>query len=189
MFVILQHTVRNLHFLSGNSTLISRENCRFFWEKNSRNVVVLGFLAVDNFDFTRKIFKKKLGEKLVKMLGFCQNWFLDKNLTFRIVCFRWNPGFAFASGIDFSRTKIVNLQTFRLPCNLCWKTTTFQKFQKIRQINGDNVQRAPQPIQFPECFSVFCNSSKTRQFKVDYAGVPMGWATAQNTCDLVWLRF
>ena len=29
------HTVRNLHFLSKNSTLISRDNCRFFWEKNS----------------------------------------------------------------------------------------------------------------------------------------------------------
>ena len=35
------YTVRNLHFLSKNSTLISRENCRFFW-----------------------------GEKLVKMLWF-----------------------------------------------------------------------------------------------------------------------
>ena len=29
------HTVRNLHFLSQNSTLISRENCRFFGVKNS----------------------------------------------------------------------------------------------------------------------------------------------------------
>ena len=36
------HTVRNLHFLSENSTLISRQNCRFFG-----------------------------GEKLVKMLWFC----------------------------------------------------------------------------------------------------------------------
>ena len=36
------HTFRNLHFLSKNSTLISRENCRFFWG----------------------------GEKLVKMLWF-----------------------------------------------------------------------------------------------------------------------
>ena len=36
------HTVRNLHFLSKNSTSIFRENCRFFW-----------------------------GEKLVKMLWFC----------------------------------------------------------------------------------------------------------------------
>ena len=30
--------------------------------------------------------KKNLGEKLVKMLGFCQNELLDKSLTFRIVC-------------------------------------------------------------------------------------------------------
>jgi len=33
----------------------------------------LDFLAVDNFDFTRKIVKKILGEKLVEMLGSCQN--------------------------------------------------------------------------------------------------------------------
>ena len=46
--------------------------------------MVLDFLAVDNFDFTRKNF----GEKLVKMLGwgFVKIEFLDKNLTFRIVC-------------------------------------------------------------------------------------------------------
>ena len=42
--------------------------------KTRENVVVLDFLAVDNFDFTRKIVKKNLGEKLVKMFGFCQNW-------------------------------------------------------------------------------------------------------------------
>ena len=28
---IMHHTVRNLHFLSKNSTLISRENCRFLF--------------------------------------------------------------------------------------------------------------------------------------------------------------
>ena len=33
-YVFYAHTVRNLHFLSENSTLISRENCRFFGEKN-----------------------------------------------------------------------------------------------------------------------------------------------------------
>ena len=44
--------------------------------------MVLDFLAVDNFDFTRKIVKKILGVKLVKMLGFCQNEFLDKNFDF-----------------------------------------------------------------------------------------------------------
>ena len=31
------------------------------WRKTRENVVVLDFLAVDNFDFTRKIVKKKLG--------------------------------------------------------------------------------------------------------------------------------
>ena len=77
--------------------------------------MVLDFLAVDNFDFTRKIVKNNLGEKLVKMLrfwtfqllttlisreklskkiegeklvkmlGFVKIEFLDKNLTFRTV--------------------------------------------------------------------------------------------------------
>ena len=32
-FLLLGHTVRNLHFLSKNSTLISRENCRFFLDE------------------------------------------------------------------------------------------------------------------------------------------------------------
>ena len=44
--------------------------------------MVLDFLAVDNFDFTRKIVKKKLGEKLVKMLGFCQNWIFGQKIDF-----------------------------------------------------------------------------------------------------------
>ena len=48
--------------------------------------MVLHFLAVDNFDFTRKFVNKNLGEKLVKMLGFCQNLIFGQNLTFRIVC-------------------------------------------------------------------------------------------------------
>ena len=47
------------------------KNCRFFWWKIRENVVVLALLAVDNFDFTKKIVKKNLGEKLVKMLGIC----------------------------------------------------------------------------------------------------------------------
>ena len=41
-----------------------------FWWKTRENVVVLDFLAVDNFDFTRKIVKKIFGEKLEKMLWF-----------------------------------------------------------------------------------------------------------------------
>ena len=54
----------------------------FGW-KTRENVVVLDFLAVDNFDFTRKIVKKFLGEKLVKMLVFfCQNWIFGQKFDF-----------------------------------------------------------------------------------------------------------
>ena len=61
------HTVQKFNF-------DFRENGRFFFGWKSReNVVVLDFLAVDNFDFTRKIVKKNLDEKLVKMLGSRQN--------------------------------------------------------------------------------------------------------------------
>ena len=51
----------------------------FGW-KTRENVVVLDFLAADNFDFTRKIVKKNLGEKVVKMLGFCQNWMFSNSV-------------------------------------------------------------------------------------------------------------
>ena len=54
----------------------------FLGGKTCENVVILNFLTVDKFDFTRKIVKKFLGEKLVKMLGFCQFEFLDKKLLF-----------------------------------------------------------------------------------------------------------
>ena len=58
-FIYFDHTVGNLHFLSKNSTLISREKLSiFFWVKTRENAAVLDFLAVDNFDFTRKIAKK-----------------------------------------------------------------------------------------------------------------------------------
>ena len=41
----------------------------FLGWKTRENVAVLDFLAIDNFDFTRKIFKKILGENLVKIMG------------------------------------------------------------------------------------------------------------------------
>ena len=65
--------------------------------------MVLDFLAVDNFDFTRKIVKKNLGEKLVKMLGFIKIEILDNNLTFRIVC-------RIASGNYKSKLELVGLK-------------------------------------------------------------------------------
>ena len=44
--------------------------------------MVLDFLAVDNFDFTRKIVQKKFGEKLVKMLGFVKIGFFGQKIDF-----------------------------------------------------------------------------------------------------------
>ena len=63
------------------------KNCqkKFGW-KTCENVVVLGFLALDNFDFTRKSVKTIWGEISWKCCGFVKIEFLDKNLTFRIVC-------------------------------------------------------------------------------------------------------
>ena len=55
--------------------------------------MVLDFLAVDNFDFTRKIVKKKLGEKLVKMLGFCQNWIFGQKFDFSNSVLKPESGF------------------------------------------------------------------------------------------------
>ena len=54
----------------------------FLGWKTRENVVVLDFLAVDNFDFTRKIVKKIFDEKLVKMLGFFQNWIFGQKFDF-----------------------------------------------------------------------------------------------------------
>ena len=63
--------------------------------KTRENVVVLDFLAVDNFDFTRKIVKKIWLKNSWKCWSLVKIEFLDKNLTFRIVCrqfccFSWN---------------------------------------------------------------------------------------------------
>ena len=49
--------------------------------------MVLDFLAVYNFDFTRKIVKKNFGRKSRENVGvFVKIEVLDKNLTFIIVC-------------------------------------------------------------------------------------------------------
>ena len=81
---------RQIIFCSKSSFFVQKFNfdfpekiVSFFggW-KTRENVVVLDFLAVDNFDFTRKIVKKNLGEKLVKMFGFCQNWIFGQKFDF-----------------------------------------------------------------------------------------------------------
>ena len=67
------HTVQNLHFLSKNSTLISRENCQFFWGENSWKCCGFGLFSCWQHWFHEKNCQNNLGEKLVKMLGFCQS--------------------------------------------------------------------------------------------------------------------
>ena len=70
--------------------MISREklsNC--FRVKTRENASVMDFLALDNFDFTRKIVKKIWVKNSSKCWSFVKIEFLDKNLTFRIV---WATG-------------------------------------------------------------------------------------------------
>ena len=59
-----------LDFLAVDNFEFTRKIVKLFWVKTRENAAVLDFLAVDNLDFTRKIVKKNLGEKLVKMLWF-----------------------------------------------------------------------------------------------------------------------
>ena len=83
LFVCLHfHTVWNLHFCPKIQLWFPEKIVDFFGWKTRENVVVLDFLAVDNFDFTRKIVKKIWGEKLVKMLGFGQNWIFGQKFDF-----------------------------------------------------------------------------------------------------------
>ena len=92
--------------------------------KNREIAAVLDFLAVGNFDLTRKIVKKNLGEKLVKMLGFCQNWI-------------------FALKFDFSNSLIktyrnilpifgAKIQTFgKIHCGVKIQSETYNNFLNI----------------------------------------------------------
>ena len=60
---LVGHIVRNLHFLSKNSTLISRENCRIFGVKNSWKCC--GF---ELFSYWQLWFHEKNCQKLVKLV-------------------------------------------------------------------------------------------------------------------------
>ena len=66
-----KHTVRNFFFFVKKFNFdFQRKIVELLWVKTRENAAaVLDFLAVDNVDFTRKMVKKKLGEKLVKMLA------------------------------------------------------------------------------------------------------------------------
>ena len=87
---LLIYTVQNLHFLSINSTLISQENCRFYWVKNSWKCCGFGLFHCWQLWFHEKNCQKKNWVKNSwKCCGFVKIEFLEKNLTFRIVCMIW----------------------------------------------------------------------------------------------------
>ncbi len=63
---------RNLQFFVQKFNFdYPRKIVELFSVKTREKAAVLDFLAVDNFDFTRKIVKKNLGKKLVKVLRIC----------------------------------------------------------------------------------------------------------------------
>ena len=68
---LFSHCSKCSFFVQNFNFDFPRKLSIFFGGKTRENIVVSDFLAVDNFDFTRKIVKKKkLGEKLAKMLLF-----------------------------------------------------------------------------------------------------------------------
>ena len=69
-------------FCPKNQLWFAEKIVDFFGWKTREKDVVMDFLDVDNFDLTRKIVKKNLGENLVKMLGFCQNWIFEQKFDF-----------------------------------------------------------------------------------------------------------
>ena len=63
-------------FCPKNQLWFSKKIIKNFLWKTRENVVVLDFLGVDNFNFTRKIVKKILVKKFVK------NWFFGQKFDF-----------------------------------------------------------------------------------------------------------
>ena len=89
--------------------------------------MVLDVLAVDNFDFTRKIVKKILCEKLVKMLVFCPNWIFGQKFDFSNSVKGYDAKEKKATKISghlFSSKKCLKIKDFN-PCFLA----TFQELK------------------------------------------------------------
>jgi len=68
----LDHTVPNLHFCPKNQLWFPEKIVDFFGWKTRENVVVLGFLAVDNFNSREKLgwkTRENVGVFFVKIFG------------------------------------------------------------------------------------------------------------------------
>ena len=71
MTLVLTHYSKSSFFVQKFNFDFPRKIVELFWVKTRETAAVLDILAVDNFDFTRKIVKKKFGWKTRKMLVIC----------------------------------------------------------------------------------------------------------------------
>ena len=67
--IFWRHTLRDLHFVSKNSTLISRENCHFFGVKNSWKCCGFGLFSCWQLWFHEKNCQKKIWWKTRENVG------------------------------------------------------------------------------------------------------------------------
>ena len=102
--------------------------------KTRENVVILNFLAVDNFYFTRKIVKKNLGKKLVKMLVFCQNWL-------------FGPKFDFSNSVSRECPFGMHAQQFSLMCRLRVFTNFVAMFFLIKSYSKPSKPKKTQNVE------------------------------------------
>ena len=69
MYLKMAHCSKSSFFVQIFNFDLTRKLSTFLGWKSREKVVVLDFLAVDNFDFTRKIVKNILGEKTRENVG------------------------------------------------------------------------------------------------------------------------
>ena len=136
------HCSKSSFFVQKFNLDFPRKLSIFLGWKIGENVVVWGFLAVDNFDFTRKIVKKNLDEKLVKMLGFCQNWIFGQKFDFSnsVLPRSWTgcgivdcPEFVMIDTINGAVQSEINSQWLKMTKNVSFFV---RKLQKKRLLQG-----------------------------------------------------
>ena len=117
IFLRFTHCSKSSFFVQKFNFDFPRKLPIFLGWKTRENVVVLDFLAVDNFDFTRKIAKKNLVEKLVKM-------FLAQKFKF-FINFTW----------FFGHKKWLSA----LVCTVLWRSISFSKTTEYFRLTANCI--------------------------------------------------
>ena len=103
------HCSKSSFFVQKINFDFPRKIVELFWVKTRENDAVLDVLAVDNFDFTRKIVKKKFGWKTrenvrdLHFLSCWQLWFPEKIVKF-------GQNWIFGQKFDFSNSVVIFLK-------------------------------------------------------------------------------